>query len=459
MTRLLIKQAGFININRENKVMKSLLESLRIKEAVLAVVGLGYVGVPLAVAYGEKFSVIGYDINKEKIEKYRQGIDPTGELEEGALASTEIKFTSDPRHLSEATFIIIAVPTPINKDKTPDLEPLKMASKTVGRYLSQGCIVVYESTVYPGVTEEICCPILEDESGLVCGKDFKIGYSPERINPGDKVHRLKNITKIVSGIDEETLEVIASVYGTIIEHIYRAPSVRIAETAKLVENSQRDINIAFMNEFAMVCHSMDIDTSEVVKAMNTKWNALGFQPGLVGGHCIGVDPYYFIYKAQNLGYYSQMISTGRRINNGMSDFVIQETMRMMVRAQLNVSNSKIYLMGMTFKENCSDTRNSRAIDIYRKMKEYGLRVYASDPLLNSAVFFQQYEISLVGMQDIHDADCMIFLVAHDEFKNIYVGDLIERFSMKSDGKRVIMDVKHILSRDEIEKTGFVYWSL
>lgn len=439
--------------------MKSLLERLRSKEATLAVVGLGYVGVPLAVAYAEHFSVIGFDCNKKKIEKYLQGIDPTEELEKGALEKTEMKFTSDPSRLSEASFIIIAVPTPIHGDKTPDLEPLKRASETVGKYLTQGSIVVYESTVYPGVTEEVCGPILEKESGMVCGKEFKIGYSPERINPGDRVHRLRNITKIVSGMDAESLGVIASVYETVIDQIYRAPSIRVAEAAKLVENSQRDINIAFMNELAMVFHRMDIDTSEVVKAMGTKWNALGFQPGLVGGHCIGVDPYYFIYKAQNLGYYSQMISVGRRINNGMSDFVIQEAMKMMVQARIDVSHAKICLMGMTFKEDCTDTRNSRAIDIYRKMKAYGLEVYAVDPLLEPADFFREHGIQLMDFSEVSDADCLVFLVAHKAFRTLCVNDLLEMFCGTGNGRHVVMDVKHIFARDELEAAGFLYWSL
>lgn len=389
--------------------MNCLLNSLQMGEAKIAVVGLGYVGLPLAVGFAERFSVIGFDSNKEKINNYLHGIDPTDELGEGVLESSTIKFSSDPGIISEASFVIVAVPTPIHGDKTPDLTPLKSATETVGKYLSHGSIVVYESTVYPGVTEEICRPILERESGMKCGKDFRIGYSPERINPGDKVHRLKNITKIVSGMDDESLEVIASVYNTIIEHVYRAPSIRVAEAAKLVENAQRDINIAFMNELAVVFHRMGIDTNEVVKAMDTKWNSLGFRPGLVGGHCIGVDPYYFIYKAQNLGYYSQIIAAGRRINNSMSEFIVQETIKMMVLGGIDISQANIYLLGMTFKENCPDTRNSRSFDIYKKFIDYGVRVRAVDPYAENSGDYIRHGIELVDISNVREADCLLFL--------------------------------------------------
>lgn len=437
--------------------MNIMINELKNKGKKLAVVGLGYVGLPIAVAYAEHFDVIGFDSNESKIQKYSQGIDPTEELEEGALDKTTIEFTSDPARLSEASFIIVAVPTPINGDQTPDLTPLKSASATVGRHLSPGSIVVYESTVYPGVTEEICCPILEKESGLKCGVDFKIGYSPERINPGDKVHRLRNITKIVSGMDEEAVNVIANVYGTVIDNVYPAPTIKVAEAAKLVENSQRDINIAFMNELAMVFHRMDIDTGEVVKAMNTKWNALGFQPGLVGGHCIGVDPYYFIYKAQNLGYYSQMISVGRRINNGMVDFVVQETVRMMVQGGMDVSRAKFCLLGMTFKEDCPDTRNSRAVDIYRKMKDFGMNVFAYDPMLEPEEFRKETGIELI--EQISEMDCLLFLVAHKDFRNLNSDELRAMTRLADGGKALVMDVKNIFRREDMENAGFQYWNL
>ena len=439
--------------------MDSIIEKLKSKERKLAVVGLGYVGLPLAVAYAEHFSVIGFDSNEAKIEKYRQGIDPTEELDAGALEKTSMEFTSDPARLAEAAFIIVAVPTPINGDQTPDLSPLKGASTTVGQHLSPGSVVVYESTVYPGVTEEVCCLVLEKESGLKCGVDFKIGYSPERINPGDKVHRLRNITKIVSGMDEETLKIIAEVYGTVIDNVYPAPTIKVAEAAKLVENSQRDINIAFMNELAKVFHRMDIDTDEVVKAMNTKWNALGFKPGLVGGHCIGVDPYYFIYRAQKLGYYSQLISVGRRINNGMVDFVIQEALRMMVQGKIDVSHAKICLLGMTFKEDCPDTRNSRAIDIYKRMKDYGLNVHAVDPMLDSVDFEKESGISLIDISEVRDMDCLVFLVAHKVFCALDAEKIKTMTAGAGHSNVLFMDVKHIFDKKKMEESGFLYWSL
>jgi len=332
--------------------------------STIAVVGLGYVGLPLAAAFSKHFHVIGYDVNEEKLDLYKKGVDPTGEIGEAGLKECTILFTADAEKIHEADFIVVAVPTPINEDKTPDLRPVESSSSAVGRHMKKGAIVVYESTVYPGVTENICGPILEKESGLVLGKDFKIGYSPERINPGDKVHVLKNIVKIVSGMDEETLETIASVYSTIIEAgVYRAPNILVAEAAKLCENSQRDINIAFMNEPSLVFHRMGIDTLEVVKAMNTKWNALGFTPGLVGGHCIGVDPYYFIYEAELLGFHSHVITAGRHINDGMSEFVAKSLKEELLKSHVDTRHANIYLLGMTFKENCPDTRNSRAIDI------------------------------------------------------------------------------------------------
>lgn len=439
--------------------MKSLLDRLKTGEARIAVVGLGYVGLPLAVGFAERFSVIGFDSNKEKVDKYLQGIDPTEELEDGALASSTVEFASNPDRISEASFVIVAVPTPIHGDKTPDLAPLKSATETVGKHLSHGSIVVYESTVYPGVTEEICRPILERESGMECGKDFKIGYSPERINPGDMVHRLRNITKIVSGMDDESLEIIASVYNTIIEHVYRAPSIRVAEAAKLVENAQRDINIAFMNELAMVFHRMGLDTHEVVKAMETKWNALGFRPGLVGGHCIGVDPYYFIYKAQNLGYYSQIISAGRRINNSMSEFIVQEAIKMMVLGNIDISCANVYLFGMTFKENCPDTRNSRSFDIYKKFSDYGVQVKAVDPYAEESGDYLRHEIALANISEVKEADCLLVLVAHKEFCTISMDAMKSMMKDCSNGKCVLMDVKNIFSRKEIEKLGYMYWSL
>ena len=435
-----------------------MLKKLSDKETKLAVVGLGYVGLPLAAAFAEKFQVIGFDMNERKIAAYQAGRDVTAEIGDEALQQADIDLTSDPERLREASFIIVAVPTPINGDKTPDLGPVIGASETVGKYLTKGSIVVYESTVYPGVTEEVCLPVLEEKSGLFCGQDFKIGYSPERINPGDKVHRLRSITKIVSGLDEEALEDISAVYGSIIEKIYPASSIKVAEAAKLVENTQRDINIAFMNELSMVFHQLGIDTEEVAKAMDTKWNALGFRPGLVGGHCIGVDPYYFIYEAENLDQHSQMISAGRRINNDMSKFVAQEIVKVLLKAGVNAPRARIFLLGMTFKENCPDTRNSRAVDVYRHLTEYGLTAMAADPLADPYDFLQEYSIELVTEEEVREADCIVILAAHDCYRSRSLQDLRKLY--KKDCKApVLIDVRNIYSRKEAEKLGFVYWSL
>lgn len=435
-----------------------MLKKLSDKETKLAVVGLGYVGLPLAAAFAEKFQVIGFDMNEKKIAAYKAGRDVTAEIGDEALKQAGIDLTSDPERLREASFIIIAVPTPINGDKTPDLGPVIGASETVGSHLTKDSIVVYESTVYPGVTEEVCLPVLEEKSGLVCGPDFKIGYSPERINPGDKVHRLRSITKIVSGMDEEALQDISDVYGSIIENIYPASAIKVAEAAKLVENTQRDINIAFMNELSMVFHQMGIDTEDVVRAMDTKWNALGFRPGLVGGHCIGVDPYYFIYEAENLDQQSQLISAGRRINNDMSKFVAQEIVKVLLKAGVNATRASIFLLGMTFKENCPDTRNSRAVDVYRHLTEYGLTAQAADPLADPYDFLQEYSIELVPEEKVREADCIVILAAHDCYRSRSLQDMRKLY--KKDCKApVLIDVRNIYSRKEAEKLGFVYWSL
>ena len=355
---------------------KNLIE----KKATLSVIGLGYVGMPLAIAFAEHVNVTGFDLNKEKIFLYKSGIDPTNEVGNEKIQKTTINFTTSEEQLKNANFHIIAVPTPINQDKTPDFSPIIGASTILGRNLTPGSIIVYESTVYPGVTEDICIPILEKTSGLKCGVDFKVGYSPERINPGDKLHRLENIKKIVSGIDQETLNEIASVYELVIKAgVYRASSIKVAEAAKVAENSQRDINIAFMNELAMAFDKMHIDTNEVVDAMNTKWNALGFRPGLVGGHCIGVDPYYFVYEAEKLGYHSQIILAGRQINDGMGTFIADAIIKQLVLAGKKVLNAKVAILGITFKENCPDVRNSKVIDIIKRLNEYGILPDVIDP--------------------------------------------------------------------------------
>lgn len=427
----------------------------------ITVVGLGYVGMPLAAAFSDHFEVYGYDLNAEKVELYKKGIDPTQEVGSEGLKKAQIHFSSDPSVISKADMIVVAVPTPINGDKTPDLSPVEGSTHTVGKYMKKGAIVVYESTVYPGVTEDICAPILEKESGMTCGKDFKIGYSPERINPGDKVHRLKNIVKIVSGMDEETLNTIAKVYGTIVEAgVYRAPNILVAEAAKLCENSQRDINIAFMNELSQVFHRMNIDTLEVVKAMNTKWNALGFIPGLVGGHCIGVDPYYFIYKAEELGYHSHVIVAGRHINDNMSSFVAHSLVECLLKAHVDTRHAKIYVLGLTFKENCPDTRNSRAIDIYHILQNYGMHVYAVDPEADRDSLKRENGIEPVSPEDIQDADCIAILVAHKAFKEISPEKLLSFYRKDREGASpVLVDAKGIFDADEMRKKGFVYWRL
>lgn len=430
------------------------------KEANIAVIGLGYVGLPLAVAFADKVNTIGFDINEEKIADYKSGIDPTEEVGEEKIKATALQFTSEEKDLQKAGFIIVAVPTPVNGDETPDLNPVVGASKIVGRNLSKGSIVVFESTVYPGVTEDICIPILEKESGLRCGQDFKIGYSPERINPGDKVHRLENITKIVSGMDEATLEVIAAVYELIIEAgVYRAESIKVAEAAKLVENSQRDINIAFMNEFAMVCELMGINTKNVIDAMNTKWNALGFYPGLVGGHCIGIDPYYFIYRAKMLGYHSQIIAAGRKINNSMGGFVADAVIKSLIQADLNVRHANIYVFGITFKEDCPDIRNSRAFDVLKRLAEYGIQTKVVDPVADKKEAKREFGIDLVGMEEVREADCLIFLVAHKQFKELRMAEIDALYNQKSTSKKVIIDVKSIFAADTFKDHDYIYWNL
>ena len=430
------------------------------REANVAVVGLGYVGLPIAVAFADKVNTIGFDINEEKITNYKNGIDPTEEVGEEKIRATALQFTSEEKDLQKAGFIIVAVPTPVNGDETPDLNPVVGASKIVGRNLGKGSIVVFESTVYPGVTEDICIPILEKESGLRCGQDFKIGYSPERINPGDKVHRLENITKIVSGMDEETLEEIAAVYELIIEAgVYKAESIKVAEAAKLVENSQRDINIAFMNEFAMVCELMGINTKSVIDAMNTKWNALGFHPGLVGGHCIGIDPYYFIYKAKMLGYHSQIIAAGRKINNSMGSFVADAVIKSLIQADLNVRHANIYVFGITFKEDCPDIRNSRAFDVLKRLAEYGITTKVVDPAADKKEAKHEFGIELVDMEEVREADCLIFLVAHKQFKDLQLAEVDALYKQQSSNKRVIIDVKSIFEANAFKSKDYIYWNL
>ncbi len=431
------------------------------KEVSIAVVGLGYVGMPIAVAFAEKgLNVIGFDNNEAKINLYKSGIDPTKEVGDDVIKKTTLHFADDPSELKKASFIIIAVPTPVNLDHTPDLSPVEGASRIVGRNLSTGTIVVYESTVYPGVTEDVCVPILEEQSGLKCGEDFSIGYSPERINPGDKEHRLSNIKKIVSGMDATTCDQIEQVYNLVIEvGTYPVSSIKAAEAIKVVENSQRDINIAFMNELAMVFDRMGIDTNEVVDGMNTKWNALGFRPGLVGGHCIGVDPYYFTYEAERLGYHSQIILNGRMVNDSMGAFIADKAVKLMVEAGQAPKKSRVAILGLTFKENCPDVRNSKVVDIIRRLLEYGIEPVVSDPWADEAEAEREYGIKLIKFEDVKDVDCVIVAVGHREFRDMGMDVLKRLYSESKDEELVLLDVKGIFKVAELEKTEISYWRL
>lgn len=425
----------------------------------LALVGLGYVGMPIAVAFAKKTNVIGYDINKEKVELYRRGFDPTNEVGGEAIASSGVEFTSDPERLKEANFVIVAVPTPVNDDHTPDLRPVEGASHTVGKHLKPGAIVVYESTVYPGVTEDICVPILEAESGMRCGADFKIGYSPERINPGDKLHRLETIKKIVSGMDAETLEEIARVYELVIEAgVHRAESIKVAEAAKVIENSQRDINIAFMNELSIIFHMMGIDTKAVLEAAGTKWNFLDFKPGLVGGHCIGIDPYYLTHRAEEMGYHSQVILAGRRINDDMGKYVAENLVKRLIANSIPVKGAKIAILGFTFKENCPDTRNTRVIDIVRELAEYGVDSVIHDPVADRTEMKRLYGVSCVDASELCDLDGVIVATGHDAFKGMTPSDYSTMYADFS-GAKVFFDVKGIYDKSEFKSASFDYWRL
>lgn len=435
----------------------SLYEKILAKEEKISLVGLGYVGMPIAVAFAKKVDVVGFDLNAKKIELYKRGIDPTNEVGDDAIKATTVEFTADETKLREAKFHIVAVPTPVNDDHTPDLTPVEGASEILGRNLTKGSIVVFESTVYPGVTEDVCIPILERESGLKCGVDFKIGYSPERINPGDKVHRLETIMKIVSGMDEESLDVIAKVYELVVEAgVHRAESIKVAEAAKVIENSQRDINIAFMNELSIIFNKMGIDTQSVLKAAGTKWNFLKFYPGLVGGHCIGVDPYYLTYKAEMLGYHSQIILSGRRINDDMGKYVAENVVKKLIAADKPVKGAKVAILGFTFKENCPDTRNTKIIDIVKELKEYGITPIIADPAADSDEAKWLYGIEFVDINTIKDMDAVVLAVAHDCFKELSMDEIDNLYG---DGKKIMIDIKGLLNRKEYENAGYSYWRL
>ena len=439
----------------------SVFECLLNKEDNLALVGLGYVGMPIAVAFAKKgLNVIGFDLNKAKIELYKSGVDPTLEVGNDVISKTTVQFTSDEADLKKAKFIIVAVPTPVNSDHTPDLTPVISASQIVGRHLTPGTVVVYESTVYPGCTEDVCIPILERESGMKCGPDFKVGYSPERINPGDRVHRLENIHKIVSGCDAQALEIIQKVYNIVVEvGTHPVSNLKTAEAVKVVENSQRDINIAFMNELAMVFDRMDIDTNEVVDGMNTKWNALGFRPGLVGGHCIGVDPYYFTYQAEKLGYHSQIILNGRIVNDSMGAYVADAAVRQMIQAGQAPKHSKVVILGLTFKENCPDARNSKVNDIIKRLNTYGIEPVVVDPWASEQDAMREYGVTLTRLEDVSDADCVIIAVAHDVFRPMHPDALKKLFRACPDDEKVLLDVKGLYRVEDLKASGMRYWRL
>ena len=425
----------------------------------LALVGLGYVGMPIAVEFAKHINVIGFDINKRRIEEYRNGIDSTNEVGE-AIKNTTVDFTADPARLKEAKFIIVAVPTPVNDDTTPDLRPVEGASRTVGQNITPGTIVVFESTVYPGVTEDICVPIIEKESGLKCGVDWKIGYSPERINPGDRVHTLTSIRKIVSGMDEESATEIKKVYDIVIKAgTVPVSTIKTAEAVKVVENSQRDINIAFVNEVAMICDRMGIDTDEVIYGMNSKWNALGFKPGLVGGHCIGVDPYYLTNAAEKLGYHSQIILNGRKVNDSMGAFVSDAAIKQMIEAGLAPKKANVVILGITFKENCPDTRNSKVVDIIKRLKEYEIDPIVSDSWADAEVAKHEYGVDLVPFEELPKADCLIVAVGHNEFRSMSTMQLKTLFKDVPDEEKVLIDVKSLYRLDELKASGIRFWRL
>ena len=437
--------------------MDDLYSELCRKATKLSLVGLGYVGMPIAVAFAKKVDVIGFDLNRDKIQRYKSGCDPTREVGDRAIQETAVDFTADETRLREAKFHIVAVPTPVHDDHTPDLSPVKSASELLGRNLRRGSVVVFESTVYPGVTEEVCVPILERASGLTCGRDFKVGYSPERINPGDQQHRLENIKKIVSGMDGETLEVVAKVYELVVEAgVHRAESIQVAEAAKVIENSQRDINIAFMNELSIIFHKMGIDTLSVLRAAGTKWNFLNFRPGLVGGHCIGVDPYYLTYKAERLGYHSQVILSGRRINDDMGKYVAENVVKSLIAADKPVKGAKVAILGFTFKENCPDTRNTKVVDIVQELRDYGISPLIADPQADAEEAERLYKVRFADVSRIKGMDAAVLAVAHREFQTL---SMAETDGWYREGRKVLLDLKGIFRKKEYEDAGYLYWRL
>ncbi|WP_020676390.1 nucleotide sugar dehydrogenase [Geopsychrobacter electrodiphilus] len=429
------------------------------KQARIAVVGLGYVGLPLAAAFGRKFDVLGFDIHREKVNQLQEGYDSTGELSAADLANTKINYTTNPADLNTSDFIIVTVPTPIDTNNNPDLSPMQKASRTIGQNLKKGAVIVYESTVYPGVTEEICVPILEAESGLICGVDFKVGYSPERINPGDKVHTVDKIIKVVSGQDAETLETIARVYELIVTAgVHRASSIKVAEAAKVIENTQRDLNIALINELSLIFNKLGISTRDVLAAAGTKWNFLKFTPGLVGGHCIGVDPYYLTHKAEQIGYLPQVILAGRRINDGMGKYVAENTVKQMIKAGKVIKGARVLVLGLTFKENVPDIRNTKVVDIIKELKDYEIEVLINDPHADPAETAHEYNLQLTPLDQVGKVDAVIYAVSHQAFSTLGVEQMAE-LCCNGHGCGVVVDVKCLLQQEEVEAAGLAYWSL
>ena len=439
--------------------MNKLFDKLKNKKTRLAVVGLGYVGLPLAHAFAAHFDVVGFDVAQAKVDLMKQGIDPTGEVPEGGLKDVNIDFTTNPEKLKECQFIVVAVPTPVDRNKRPDLTPLVMSSATVAKYMPRDSIIVYESTVYPGVTEDECVPLLEKHSGYEYMKNFKVGYSPERINPGDHVHRLQTIVKVVSGCDDETLDVVARVYETIIEAgVHRASTIKVAEAAKVIENTQRDVNIALMNELSVIFHRLGIDTLEVLRAAGTKWNFLKFFPGLVGGHCIGVDPYYLTYKAEEVGYHPEVILSGRRINDNMGKFVAENTVKKLIAAGKAVKGAKVLVLGLTFKENVGDIRNTKVVDILSELAEYQVETYVFDPYANADEVRHEYDIDILPSLDVvPKVDAVILAVPHDRFNELTV-ERVAAFCC-SEHVPVVLDLKGVFEPAAAKKAGVIYWRL
>jgi len=423
----------------------------------VAVVGLGYVGLPLALAFGRVMPTIGFDVSKVKLEAYAQGFDPTGEMDTALFTQAKhLCYTNIQHDLKQADYVVVAVPTPVDAAHQPDLTLVKQATNMVGKHLKHGAIVIFESTVYPGVTEDICVPILEAESGMLCGEGFKVGYSPERVNPGDKAHRLETIMKVVSGQDSETLEKVASLYEQVIEAgVHRAPTIKVAEAAKVIENTQRDLNIALMNELSIMFDKMGIDTMDVLEAASTKWNFLPFRPGLVGGHCIGVDPYYLTYKADLLGYCPDVILAGRRINDGMGKYIAEQTIKQMIATGHMIKDANVLVLGLTFKENCGDLRNSRVIDVIRELQSYGVNVQVYDPVANIEEAKAEYDIDLLAWHEIGEVDAVVAAVAHTTIVQADVCSV----QRATDVDTPFMDVKSVFDRHVLAESGFKVWRL